>query len=75
MVILFYFDDFLMFSPSKDKIDEIYVSLQEYFKIEDAGELKIYPGIYLDCRPYGSIHIRQPQLTQRIIITILVMYK
>ena len=34
MVLLFYVDDWLMFSPSKDKIDEVYASIQEYFKIE-----------------------------------------
>ena len=33
MVLLFYVDDCLIFSPSKDKIDELYASLQENFKI------------------------------------------
>ena len=33
MVPLFYFDDCLMFSHSKDKIDGVYASFQEYFKI------------------------------------------
>ena len=33
MVLLFYIDDFLMFSPSKDKIDDLYTSIQEDFKI------------------------------------------
>ena len=42
MVLLFYVDDCLMFSPSKDKTDEVYASLQAYFKIEDNGELNNY---------------------------------
>ena len=59
MVLLFYVSDCLMFSPSKDKIDDIYTSLQEYFKIEDDGELKKYLGIELYRLPDGSIHLRQ----------------
>ena len=35
MVPLFYVDDHLLFSSSKDKIDDLYAYLQEYFKIED----------------------------------------
>ena len=53
MVLLFYFDECLMFIPYKDKIDEVYASLQEYFKIEYDGDLNKYPGIELDRRPYG----------------------
>ena len=67
MVLLFYVDDCLMFIPSKDKIDEVYDSLQEDFKIEDDGELNKYRGIDLDRHPYGSIHTSQTYLTQRII--------
>ena len=59
MVLLFYVSDCLMFSPFKDKIDDIYTSLQEYFKIEDDGELKQYLGIELYRLPDGSIHLRQ----------------
>ena len=40
-----------MFSPSKDKIDEVYDSLQEYFKIEYDGDLNKYLVIDLDLRP------------------------
>ena len=40
MLLLFYVDDCLMFSPSKDKIDASYASLQEDFKVEDDGDLK-----------------------------------
>ena len=67
MVILFYVDHCLRFSPSKDKSNYVYASLRVYFKIEDDGELKKYLRIELDRRPYGSIHIIQPYLTQRII--------
>ena len=56
-----------MFSPSRDKIDEVYASLQEYFKIEDDGDLSKYLGIELDFHPNSSIHLRQSYLTQRIL--------
>ena len=75
MILLFYVDDFLMFSPSKDKIDEVYASLQAYFKIEDDGELNKYLGIELDCRPDGSIHLSQSYLSQNILNMIPVMDK
>ena len=56
-----------MFSPSKDKSNDVYASLWGNFKIEDDGELKKYFWIELDRRPYGSIYIIQPYLTQRFI--------
>ena len=40
--ILFYVDDCLIFSPSKDKIDDIYAPLQVGFKIGDDEELNKY---------------------------------
>ena len=67
MVLLFYVGDCLMFSPSKDKIDEVYASLQTYFKIEYYGYLKKYLGIDLELPPYGPIHLRHPYLTQRML--------
>ena len=45
MILLFYVDDFLMFSPFKDKIDEVYTYLQEYFNIQGDVEIKKYLGI------------------------------
>ena len=41
MVLLLYLDDYLMFSPSMYKIDDLYASLQAYFKIDDTGDLII----------------------------------
>ena len=67
MVLLFYVDKCLIFSPSKYKIDEVYAYIQAYFKIEDDGELNNYHRIFLECRPDGSIHIAQPYLTQIIL--------
>ena len=60
MVVLFYVDDYLMFSLSKGKIDEVYASLQADFNIEDNGELNKYVEIYLDRCLDGSIHMRHP---------------
>ena len=64
-----------MFSTSKDKIDELYASLQEYFNIDYDVDLKKCIEVELDHRPDGSIHIRQPCLTQSIINIIPVMDK
>ena len=66
MVLLFYSDDFLMFIPSKDKIDEVYSSLWEHFNIEDYVYLNKYLGVELDRRTRVSIHLSQPYITQRI---------
>ena len=60
MVLIFYVDDCLMFSPSNDKIDKLYTSLQEYSKIEDDRYPNKYPGIDLEHLPDGSTHISQP---------------
>ena len=65
--LLIYVEEFLIFSPSKDKINEVHAPLQEYFKIEDDGELNKYLGIELKRSPDGSIHLRRPYLTQRIL--------
>ena len=67
MVLLFYVYECLIFSPYKDKIDEVYASLQADFNIEDSGEINKYLGIELDRRPDGSIHLSQPYSTQIII--------
>ena len=66
MVLLFYIDECLMLSPSKDKIYEVYASIRAYLKIEDDIEIKKYLGIDLDLHPDGSIHLIKPHLTQRI---------
>ena len=67
MVLLFYIDDCQLLNPYKDKINEVYASLQTDFKIEYDGEINKYSGIDLDLRPYGFIHMSQSYLTQQII--------
>ena len=73
--LLFYVDYCLVFSPFKDKIDEVYASLQEYFKIKYDRYINKYLGIDMDLLPDGSIHLSQPYLTQRITNRITGMYK
>ena len=73
MVLLFYVDDCLMFSHSKDKFYDVYASLQENSNIEDDKEINKYLGIHLDHIPDGSIRLSQPYLTQTIINMILDM--
>ena len=63
----FFVNEFLMCSPSKDKIDELYASLQAGFKIEYDGYLNKCLDIELDRHSYGSIHLRQNYLTQIIL--------
>ena len=58
MVLLFYIADCLIFSPSKDKIDELFASLLSDFRIEDDGDLNKYIGIDLDRCQDESINIR-----------------
>ena len=52
-----------MFSRSKDKIEEVYASLQTESKIEDDGDIKKYLVVELYHRPDDSINVRQPYLT------------
>ena len=58
MALLLYVDDCLIFSPSNNKINYVYASLQADFKIKDDGYITKYLGIYLYHHPNGSIHIR-----------------
>ena len=53
IVLIFYVDSRLIFIPIKDKIDEVYASLQAYFNIEDDGDINKYLGIELERRPDG----------------------
>ena len=48
VVILFYVYGCLTFIPSEDKIDYVYTSLRENFKIEDDGDINKYLEIELD---------------------------
>ena len=57
----------LKFGSSKDKIDEVYASIQSYFSIEDDVYINKYLGIKLDHRPDGPIHLRQPYITKIIL--------
>ena len=56
-----------MFIPSKDNIDVLYASLQEYFNIKYDREINKYLGIEQYRCPNVSIHVRQPYLTPNII--------
>ena len=67
MVLLSCVDDGLMFSTSKNEIDEVYASIQSDFNIEDAGVINKYFGIDLDLHPDASIYIRRPYPTQKIL--------
>ena len=60
-------DDSLIFIPYKYKIDDVYAYIQADFNIEENVELNKSIEIEMGCRPDGSIHLRQPYLTRRII--------
>ena len=67
IVLIFYVDDLLIFFPYKYKIDDISISLQVDFKIEDYVDPRKYIGTELDRHHYGSINLRRPYITQSII--------
>ena len=67
-IYITFVDDYLMFSPSKDKCDDVFALIQKYFKIEDHAALKKFLGIDLDRRPDGQIHISQPYLNKKSLI-------
>ena len=48
MVLVFYVDDCIIFSTSKDTIDDVYASLQVDSNIEYDGGLNKYIGIEFD---------------------------
>ena len=66
IVLLFYVENFLVFSASTDTTDVVYAYAQAYFKIEDDWDMNKNLGMELDRLPYGSIHIIQPYITQSI---------
>ena len=53
MVLIFYVYGFLLFSPYKDKLDDMYASLWVYFNIEDDRDLNKYLGIDMYRVPDG----------------------
>ena len=53
MVLLFYVYYFLIFSPSKDIIDDAYAYLQTDLNIKYYGDLNKYIGIDLNHFTYG----------------------
>ena len=75
MLPIFCVDNCLISSPSEDKIDKLYASIQEIFKKEDDRDLNKYPGIELERHSDGSIYLRQPSQTQIILNMIPGMYK
>ena len=74
MILLFHVDNFLLFSTSKDKTEDVYASIKADFNIEDYGYLK-KKGIEMYHCPYGSIHLIKLYLTQRKINVIPDMKK
>ena len=53
IVLLFYMDDCLIFSTSRDNIHAVYVYLNTYIKIEYDGYLNKFIDIELDHLPDG----------------------
>ena len=70
MVLLLYVNDYIIISPSRDKIDDICIFLKNDFKIEDDEYLNKYIGIDLDLQPDSLFHIRQSYLALKIITMI-----
>ena len=64
---LFYVGGYLISSPSRNEIYDVYDYLQGDFNIEDNGEINEYLGTELDHRPNGSSYLRQTYRNQSII--------
>ena len=64
MVLLFYVDDCLTFSPFKGENDEVYASIQADIKIEYYRELNTYIGIDMNHLSDSSIYLRYTYIIQ-----------
>ena len=67
IIVLVYVDDCLIFCPRSDSIDKLIDSLQQEFTLVDEGDVASYLGAEITKDKDGSILLRQPFLTDRII--------
>ncbi|KAL7563769.1 hypothetical protein ACA910_020453 [Epithemia clementina (nom. ined.)] len=70
VMMLIYIDDCLLFSPSKQAIDAVVLSLRnsyQGFNVDDQGEVKDFLGIKIRKQTDGSIMLTQPHLINSII--------
>ncbi|KAL7557091.1 hypothetical protein ACA910_011910 [Epithemia clementina (nom. ined.)] len=70
VMMLVYIDDCLLFSPKKEAIDQVVLSLRnshQRFNVDDQGEVKDFLGIKIRKQPDGSIMLTQPHLIDSII--------
>ncbi len=68
LIIVTYVDDFLIFSDSKVKIDNLLKELKRVFNLTGKGEdVNAYLGIKVDKTPDGTITMTQPAPIQRIL--------
>ncbi|KAL7564554.1 hypothetical protein ACA910_013955 [Epithemia clementina (nom. ined.)] len=70
VMMLVYIDDCLLFSPSKESIDEVVLSLRnshQRFNVDNQGEVKAFLGIKIRNQTDGSIMLTQPHLIDSIL--------
>ncbi|KAL7580903.1 hypothetical protein ACA910_001170 [Epithemia clementina (nom. ined.)] len=70
VMMLVYIDDSLLFSPSKEAIDAVVLSLRnshQRFNVDDQGEVKDFLGIKIRKQTDGSIMLTQPHLIDSIL--------
>jgi hypothetical protein len=67
-VIATYVDDFLIFRPSKDQIDELKAKLHEVLRVEDLGPCQQFLGVkVIRDRQARTVHLVQDQYIERVL--------
>ena len=66
VIILIYVDDCIIFSRTKEGLDETISSIKKNFDITEEGDIEEYLGIQID-HESGFMRMSQPNLINRII--------
>ena len=73
VIFLFYVDDGIFISPTKEKVDKAIADLsnrklsKNKYDIDDQGDISDYLGINFDLLPDGSLKLWQPHLIDQIL--------
>ena len=59
-IVIFYVDDFCIFSKDKEKMDALLINLSKAFKLTDEGGVKSYLGMNVRKYQNETITMRQP---------------
>ena len=65
--MIFYVDNFCIFSKDKETIDTILKNLSKTFNLIDEGDVKSYLGMNVSKDPNGTITMSQPEIINKIL--------